>query len=159
MPQASRPESPPHANVPGMKVTRTGGPTSVGGPGGARAAPAAPGFAPISTPSGPAGPATASGVAQLSSLDVLIALQDVGGPLERRKRAVNRGGSILAALEGLKLDLLEGRLTPGAMEALARAVREQRASTDDPRLEELLDEIETRAAVEMAKLESVRVAA
>jgi hypothetical protein len=38
-------------------------------------------------------------------------------------------------------------------------VREQRALTDDPRLEGVLDEIETRAAVELAKLEGVRVAA
>jgi len=39
------------------------------------------------------------------------------------------------------------------VEALARAVREQRALTDEPRLEGLLDEIETRAAVELAKLD------
>jgi hypothetical protein len=38
-------------------------------------------------------------------------------------------------------------------------VREQRSLTDDPRLEGVLDEIETRAAVELAKLEGVQVAA
>jgi hypothetical protein len=40
------------------------------------------------------------------------------------------------------------------MEALGRAVRDQRALTDDPRLEALLDEIETRAEVELAKREA-----
>jgi len=39
------------------------------------------------------------------------------------------------------------------LERLARAIREQRSATEDPALEGLLDEIETRAAVELAKLE------
>ena len=144
-----------------MKVTGPTGPTSTGGVRPTRASPAAGGFAP--TPVSAAGEATgamaASGVNAVSSLEALIALQDVGGPLERRRRAMNRAGSILAALEGLKLDLLEGRLTPGAIQALTRAVREQRALTDDPGLEGLLDEIETRAMVELAKLEGATRAA
>ena len=45
------------------------------------------------------------------------------------------------------------------MQALTRAVREQRSLTDDPQLESLLDEIETRAAVELAKFEGARLAA
>ena len=145
-----------------MKVT---GPTGAGAASGARAAKApaaAAGFEPIggfTAVEGAAGLGGASGVTHVSTLETLIALQDVGGPLERRRRAVNRAGTILGALEGLKLDLLEGRLSRTAIEALARAVREQRAATDDPRLEGLLDEIETRAAVELAKLEGVTVAA
>ena len=117
---------------------------------------------PIATPAPaaePHGAISAAGVSAVSSLEALIALQEVGGPLERRRRAVGRANTILAALEGLKLDLLEGQLTPGAMQALTRAVREQRSLTDDPRLEGLLDEIETRAAVELAKLEGVTLAA
>jgi len=116
---------------------------------------AAGGFAPISTPAAPeaAGVSGAGGVSHVSSLEALIALQEVGGPLERRRRSVGRAGKILDALDALKLDLLEGRLSKHAVEALARAVREQRALTDEPRLEGLLDEIETRAAVELAKLD------
>ena len=87
-----------------------------------------------------------------------MALQEVGGPLERRRRAVRRADTILEALEGLKLDLLEGILSPGALHGLTRAVREQRSLTDDPKLEDLLDQVETRAAVELAKLEGPRVA-
>jgi hypothetical protein len=88
-----------------------------------------------------------------------MALQEAGGPMERRRRAVGRANTILSALEGLKLEMLEGRLTADAMHALTRAVREQRALTDDPQLEGLLDEVETRAAVELAKLEGPRLAA
>ena len=53
---------------------------------------------------------------------------------------------------------LGGELEPAQLDRLARAVREQRAATEDPQLEGLLDEIETRAAVELAKLESSRSA-
>ncbi len=145
-----------------MKVT---GPTGAGQTGGVRTAKAlaaAGGFEPLaSLPSteGAAGLTAAAGVTHVSTLEALIALQDVGGPLERRRRAVTRAGTILGALEGLKLDLLEGQLSRAAIEALTRAVRDQRALTDDPRLEALLDEIETRAAVELAKLEAVTIAA
>src|SRR5271169_1690121 len=138
-----------------MKVSGAGGPSSAGGVRAARPQTAAAGFAPISTPSAPESAAiqSAAGVTHVSALEALIALQEVGGPLERRRRAMGRAGSILDALESLKLDLLDGPLSKGAVEALARSVREQRALTDDPQLEALLDEIETRAAVELAKLE------
>lgn len=143
-----------------MKVSGPAGPAAAGGARPARAQGAVPDFEPISSPapSGVAGVGGASGVARVSSLETLIALQEVGGPLERRRRAVGRASQILDALEDLKVDLLEGGLTPGALTALTRAVREQRAATEDPRLEGLLDEIETRAAVELAKLERAGVA-
>ncbi|HWA61410.1 MAG TPA: flagellar assembly protein FliX, partial [Caulobacteraceae bacterium] len=102
---------------------------------------------------------SAAHVAAVSSLEALMALQEVGGPLERRRRAVARGGRLLDALESLKIGLLEGALPRPAIEALAREVREQRDQTDDPRLEAVLAEIETRAAVELAKLDQLRVAA
>jgi hypothetical protein len=147
-----------------MKVTGPSGPASATG---ARATPgqsAASGFS-LSTPavSTPAGVTAAASVNAVSSLEILMALQEVGGPLERRRRAVWRADKILGALESLKLELLEGALNPAVLESLTRAVREQRSMTDDPKLEGLLDEVETRAAVELAKLErpmaeSVRVA-
>jgi hypothetical protein len=112
------------------------------------------------TPSaaGASGVASAGAVSHISSLDALITLQEVGGPLERRRRAAGRASRILDALDALKIELLAGGLTGAVIEALCRAVRDQRALTDDPRLEGVLDEIETRAAVELAKLEAVGVA-
>jgi hypothetical protein len=144
-----------------MKVSGPSGSNAAGGARSAKPAAGAPGFEPLMTPSaaGASGVSAAGGVTGVSSLGALLALQEVGGPLERRRRAVGRAGRILEALEDLKLDLLEGRLSPDALETLTRSVREQRALTDDPRLEGVLDEIETRAAVELAKLEGVRVAA
>ena len=59
----------------------------------------------------------------------------------------------------MKLALLDGVDSAVALERLRRAVREQRDGTEDPRLEGVLDEIETRAAVELAKQEMLRAAA
>jgi hypothetical protein len=144
-----------------MKVSGPSGPSATGSARSARTADAARGFEPLMTSSAgsASGVTAAGGVARLTSLDALMALQEVGGPLERRRRAVGRASKILEALEDLKLDLLDGRLSPAALETLTRSVREQRALTDDLRLEGVLDEIETRAAVELAKLEVLQVAA
>jgi hypothetical protein len=92
-------------------------------------------------------------------VDALLALQDVGGPLERRRRAVRRAGRMLDALDDIKAGLLAGELSAGDLDRLRRAVRDERDHTDDPKLEAVLDEIELRAAVEVAKLESLGRAA
>ena len=98
--------------------------------------------------------ARATGSTGVAGLDALLALQQLDGPLERRRRATGRANRILDVLEDVKLALLDGE---GGSESLGRlkdAVREERAKTDDPRLEGVLDEIETRAAVELAKREA-----
>jgi hypothetical protein len=92
-------------------------------------------------------------------VEALLALQDVGGPLERKRRAVRRAGRILDVLDGIKLALLEGELSGEDLDRLRRAVRDERANTDDPALEAVLDDIELRAAVEVAKLEQATHAA
>ena len=108
-------------------------------------------------PAAPTGPAAS--VAPVASLAALMALQEVGGPLERRKRAMSRAGRILDVLDEVKVALIGGDLSPSTLERLTRAIREQREATDDPGLESVLDEIETRAAVELAKLERSAFAA
>ncbi|HEV2533480.1 flagellar assembly protein FliX [Phenylobacterium sp.] len=142
-----------------MKVTGTGG---VGQAGGARGTQrSADGSFRLPSMGETAGPAQSSNVSTahaVMGVEALLTLQDVGGPLERKRRAVGRAGRILDLLDGVKLALLEGRISGDALIRLQGAVREQRAGTDDPRLEALLDEIETRAAVEIAKLEQARAA-
>ena len=143
-----------------MKVSGSSG---IGAAAGPRAAgrPAAGGFAVagpgVAQETAPA--VRAAGPSGIGSIDALLALQEVGGPLERRRKAVRRAGAILDVLDDVKLSLLEGAVPPEALDRLISAVRQERAGTDDPRLEGLLDEIETRAAVEQAKLELARRAA
>jgi len=144
-----------------MKVTSSSG---VGSLGGAKSAKAPGGQGAFSLPTAAgvesaSGLARAGGVAGIGSLDALLALQDVGGPLERRRRAVGRAGRILDVLDEVKLALIDGDLSPTSLQRLVRAVREERQGTEDPRLEAVLDEIETRAAVELAKLEQAKIAA
>lgn len=105
------------------------------------------------------GATRASGVSGVGSIDALLALQQVETPLERRRRAVGRGGRILDLLDDMKLSLLDDGPTPATLDRLARSVRDAREATDDPGLDQVLKEIDTRAAVELAKLETSRRAA
>jgi hypothetical protein len=144
-----------------MKVT---GPSSAGSVGGARAARSATGQGVFSVPTAGAAGAVGSvsragAMSGVGGIEALLALQDVGGPLERRKRAVGRAGRILDVLDDIKLALIDGDLSPASLDRLVRAVREERQNTDDGRLEGLLDDIETRAVVEIAKLEQAKLAA
>jgi hypothetical protein len=122
---------------------------------------AAPGFSlPESDEAAEAGPAgQALGVTGVGSVDALIALQEVEGPTERRRRAVRRAGRILDVLDEMRLALLDGPTDPASAQRLASAVREERQEIEDPRLAEVLDQIETRAQVELAKLDMARKAA
>jgi len=76
--------------------------------------------------------------------------------LERKQRATRRAGRLLDVLDEMKLGLLSGESGEVNLERLQAAVRDQREATDDPGLEAILNEIETRAAVEIAKLEMSR---
>ena len=129
--------------------SRVGGPSGGQGRGGQSFAVAGAATAREAAPA-----ARAGGASGVSGLDALLALQELEGPLERRRRAAGRANRILDVLEDVKLALLDG---DGGAESLGRlkdAVREERARTDDPALEGVLNEIETRAAVELAKREA-----
>lgn len=144
-----------------MKIT---GPNGTGSAGGPRAGRAAGGGGVFRLPDAgeTASAASTSGVARtggVMGMDALLALQDVGGPLERKRRAVSRAGRILDVLDEIKMALLDGELSLGQLDRLRRAVRDERALTEDPKLEGLLDDIELRAAVEIAKLEQAADAA
>lgn len=143
-----------------MKVN---GPSGVGGAAAPRGASSsvAGGFSlPSVGGAGEAAPAArTAAMVGVGSIDALLALQEVGGPLERRRKAVRRAGVILDVLDEVKLALLDGGVPPAALERLMAAVRLERGGADDARLQGLLDEIETRAAVELAKLEVGRAAA
>ena len=86
-------------------------------------------------------------------LEALLALQDIESPTERRRRSVRRADRLLDELDGIKIALLGGELSAAQLNTLSHAILEHRSATDDPKLEGLLDESETRAAVELAKLE------
>ena len=143
-----------------MKVT---GPGGIGSSSGARPARGAGGDGFRIVAPGPAGgasqTASVSATQGVMGVEALLALQDVGSPTERKRRAVRRAGRILDTLDALKIALLEGEISAGDLDRLRRAVRDERDNTEDPALEAVLDEIELRAAVEVAKLEAASRAA
>lgn len=107
-----------------------------------------------------AGAAPMARSAGVGSVDALLALQEADGPLERRRRAVKRAGRLLDGLDAVKLSLLGAGPVGPALTSLAVAAKEQRLGAEgDPALQSLLDQIEARAAVELAKAEMSRRAA
>lgn len=88
----------------------------------------------------------------LPSVDGLFQLQEVPDALAQRRRAVQRGSTLLDRLDDLRMALLSGSLSPGQIAELQRAVASERGLVDDPRLLAVLDEIDLRAKVELAKL-------
>jgi hypothetical protein len=97
--------------------------------------------------------AQVSGARPMSGIDSILALQEVDDVEERRQRAKRRGNLLLDKLEELKLALLSGTISPDALVELALLTRGRREDSGDPALQEVLDQIELRAAVELAKLE------
>lgn len=141
-----------------MKVT---GPAA-SGPVTSRTAPRANGGFALSS-SGPSSQASATtaggGVSSVGALSALMAMQGVDDPLERRRRAVRRGSSLLDRLDELKLALLSDQTGDGALTGLRRVLAESRPDDDDAPLTQLLDQIDLRAAVELAKADVRRSAA
>ena len=89
--------------------------------------------------------------AQVGSVAALMALQGVEDPLEKRRRAERRGRQLLDGLDRLKMDVLEGRDPTSALLKLKTALESIRDDTGDSQLDSLLDQIELRAEVELAK--------
>jgi hypothetical protein len=93
----------------------------------------------------------AAPAAILGGLEALIAIQSEDTTKERRRRGVRRGQGLLDLLDELKIALLSGGLSPDLQNRLAMAIRDDSFS-GDPRLDSILESIDLRAAVELAKL-------
>ncbi len=98
---------------------------------------------------------SAKAAAPVTNVSLYVALQaaETATEQENRRRAVARADDLLAELDELRVGLILGNYTKTQLEGLARRVRQQRLNIDDPQLRALLDEVELRAAVELAKYE------
>jgi len=94
--------------------------------------------------------------APLASTGMLLGLQEVSEEEVHRKRAMKRGKTTLDTLEQLRDGILAGSVSTSTIRQLETLVTTERATTTDPRLIAILDEIEVRAAVELAKLERLK---
>ena len=103
-----------------------------------------------STPSmAPASPA--------GRIDALLSVQEADDATEGKKhaRAQVRAEDMLDQLELLRLGLLTGVIPEGHLNDLSRVIQSHRENIIDPDLMQILDEIDLRAQVELAKLSNV----
>jgi len=98
------------------------------------------------------GPARLAPTAPLAALGGVLAVQEVEDPLARRRRATRHGHGLLDELRALQLAMVDGQVPEGMLRRLAGLVDGLRPSAADAHLDAVLDAIELRAAVELAKL-------
>lgn len=104
-------------------------------------------------PAGEDAPARVAGSAPaqaMTGIDAILALQAAEGPLTGRKKAVRRGASLLDSLDEMRTDLLIGRIDPERLDRMTAVLSEARERSL-PGLDALLDDIELRVRVELAK--------
>ncbi len=93
-----------------------------------------------------------SGTAASVAIDPLLAIQEVADVAFDAARAKARGDAILDRLDELRHGLLMGHLPKQKLRELTSLVRAERVNVQDRRLSDVLDQIELRAEVELAKL-------
>ncbi len=96
--------------------------------------------------------AAAGGIAALGGISPVLELQEIDDALARFRRGKVRAHNILDQLEDIRLALLTGGLSEVRLMQLVRMVSVRRPEIEDSRLAEILDEIDLRARVELAKL-------
>lgn len=94
------------------------------------------------------------GAGAVARLDVLLAAQSAEDPASRasKGRMRKRADSILRQLDKLRLGILTGNLSVGNMVDIADVVSSHREKIQDPQLASILDEIDLRAQIEIAKM-------
>ena len=125
--------------------------------GSARATPSRGSGGSFSLGSAPAarGAAGLSGPASLAAVDALLALQETPAADDAlnapKRQAIRRAEDMLDILDEIKLSLLAGQLPKSKLSRLLSVVERQQGAFSDPRLKDVLDQIELRARVELAK--------
>jgi len=90
----------------------------------------------------------------LTAVDSLLALQETGGledATSSPRRAMARGEQMLDILDDIKLSILSGQVPEVKLTRLLHVVEGQQSQVRDPALADILDHIELRARVELAK--------
>ena len=90
--------------------------------------------------------------ADVDSVSGLLSIQEVQDLAGNRERAAKRRRDILEELDKLRHGLLDGTYSEEKLIRLVTLSRQQADAVADPRLREVIGEIELRAAVELAKL-------
>lgn len=94
-----------------------------------------------------------SGPGPIGALDTILMLQGLDDSVDGRSKAAAHGEKLLDMLDEIRDGLLAGGVPRMMLNRLANAVSRRHDQFNDPKLQAVLDEIELRAHVELAKLE------
>jgi hypothetical protein len=99
--------------------------------------------------------AALTGSGPIAAVDAILALQGIEDSTDSRTRGVQHGEQLLSLLDEVRDGLLAGGIPRATLNRLALTIAKRRESFVDPKLQTVLDEIDLRARVELAKLELV----
>jgi hypothetical protein len=135
-----------------MRVVTVGGAAPSARAGSARKADGAGGRFTLVEAGETGGPASTAAARAAEPASPLLALQEVPDPTAGRRRAARRGHSLLDHLDAIRVGLIEGIIPAGRLDRLIELLRTARSESGGAEVEAVLDEIELRARVELAKL-------
>jgi hypothetical protein len=87
----------------------------------------------------------------VNSVSGVFGIQEVDDALAHASKGKLRALDILDRLDGLRIELLSGGISRDRLLQLSQVVQARRGQITDPQLAEVLDEIDLRAQVELAK--------
>lgn len=98
-------------------------------------------------------PRATTGTMAVSQLDALLSIQESadGTSEEAARKSKKRAMDMLEQLDQIKVGLLTGGIPREVMERLTTMIASHREKIMDPKLAEIIDEIDLRAQVEIAK--------
>lgn len=99
------------------------------------------------TPSSPGVPTSSP----IGSIDAIMALQGIGDSTEQNKQTMEKGDELLEKLDEIRHGLLLGNVSPQKLLQLKDTLASYNIAGSDPKLAEIVRDIEVRAAVELAK--------
>jgi hypothetical protein len=89
----------------------------------------------------------------IASVESILTLQGLDDSTSGRSKSVSHGEQLLDMLDQVRDGLLAGGIPRATLNRLANAVSKRQEGFADPKLQTVLDEIDLRARVELAKLE------
>ena len=94
-----------------------------------------------------------SGTTQIASVGALVALQaSTGFGSDTAAAEIDRAEDLLDHLDRIRVGILTGGISGATLQNIVNRLAQRRSDGVEPRLTALIDEIELRARVELAKL-------
>jgi len=94
-----------------------------------------------------------AGPGPIAALDSILMLQGLDDSTQGKSKALAHSEQLLDLLDSVRDGLLAGGIPRAVLNKLAAAVTRRHEAFADPKLQDVLDQIELRAHVELAKLE------